>query len=236
MTQEGEFTPMTEQTTTLHHTETRRLPPLLLLLAALLGAAFLWLAHITTTPPVRALNEELLRRAAALREPALDAAMLVITRLGNPWVVAAVLVLLGLLLLWLRRWAAMLGVALAGGGALLLTEGLKFYYGRARPAVVPTPLDLGSYSFPSAHALGSMVGYGVLLIVGLWLARRLWQRWLLGVALPALILLIGASRVYFGVHFVTDVVAGFVVGLAWLLVSVGVVGWVEQWRARRVAG
>jgi undecaprenyl-diphosphatase len=225
---------MTEQLLSPHCTKQRTAP--LLLLAALFVAVFLWLASVTTTPQVVALNEALLRRVAALREPALDAAMLLFTRLGNPWMVAALLVLLGLVLLRLRRWLDMLGAALAGGGALLLTEGLKLYYARARPAVVASPLEIGSYSFPSAHALGSMVGYGVLLVVGLRLARRRWQRWLLGLTLPLLILLIGASRVYFGVHFVTDVLAGFCVGLAWLLVVSGGVCVFERWHTRRSSG
>jgi undecaprenyl-diphosphatase len=221
---------MTEQTISPRRTAARSLA--LLLLLALLVAAFLWLASVTTTAPVVAFNEELLRRVAALRMPALDAAMLLITRLGNPWVITVLLVVLGLLLLRLRRWLDMLGVALAGGGALLLTEGLKLYYARPRPAVVSSPLEISSYSFPSAHSLGSLVGYGVALVVGLRLARRRWQRWLLGLTLPLIVLLIGASRVYFGVHFVTDVLAGFVVGLAWLLVSFGGVWLFERRRAR----
>jgi undecaprenyl-diphosphatase len=224
---------MTEQTISPRRTAARSLA--LLLLLALLVAAFLWLASVTTTPPVVAFNEELLRRVAALRMPALDAVMLLITRLGNPWVVTVLLVVLGLLLLRLRRWLDMLGVALAGGGALLLTEGLKLYYARPRPAVVSSPLEISSYSFPSAHSLGSLVGYGVVLVVGLRLARRRWQRWLLGLTLPLLVLLIGASRVYFGVHFVTDALAGFVVGLAWLLVSFGGVWLFERRRARHAA-
>jgi undecaprenyl-diphosphatase len=227
-----EHTPSLRRAT---HYTARRSPAWLLLLAALLVAAFLGLASLTTMPQVVAFNEELLRRVATLRGPMLDAAMLLFTRLGNPWVVAALLVVLGLVLLRVRRWLDMLSVALAGGGALLLTEGLKLSYARARPAVVPSPLEISSYSFPSAHALGSLVGYGMLLVVGLQLARRGWQRWMLGVALPVLILLIGASRVYFGVHFVTDVLAGFLVGLAWLLVSVGGVRLFAQWRARRMA-
>jgi undecaprenyl-diphosphatase len=203
------------------------------LAAALLAAvAFVWLAHITTLPPVIAWNEAVLRTVAALRTPALDALLLLATRFGNPWLVAGLLGVLGLLLLLRRRWADLIGIATAGGGAWLLTEGLKHYYHRARPLVVSTPLEVSSYSFPSAHALGAMVGYGALLVVGLRLVRRTGLRWLLLIVLPPLIMLIGASRVYWGVHFVTDVLAGFLVGLAWLLVAVQVVWLVERSQAR----
>jgi undecaprenyl-diphosphatase len=172
---------------------------------------------------VVALNEALVRRVYMLRTPVLDAVMLLFTRAGNPWVVAGLLVTLALVLLWLRRWSDIVGVAVAGGGAWFLTETLKHYYQRARPALVPTPLEVSSSSFPSAHALGAMVGYGILLFVGWRVLRR---RWLLLVP-PGIIMLIGISRVYFGVHFLTDVLAGFLVGLAWLLVSARVVWMID---------
>ncbi len=213
----------------------RRLPLLVALVVALAALlAFFWLAHLTQAPEVEALNEELLRWVALLRTPLLDELMLLFTRIGYPWVIAVLLVGLGLLLLWYRRWLDVVGVALAGGGAWLLTEALKNYYQRPRPAVVASPLQESSYSFPSAHALGSMVGYGVLLFIGLRVVRRHWLRWLLVLVLVAIIFGIGASRVYFGVHFLTDVLAGFLMGLAWLLICASLIWFLEPYRAYRL--
>lgn len=194
-----------------------------LLVALLAGVVFLWLAQSTITPQTTTLDTALLHQAAALRTPLLNSFMLLVTRLGNPWFIAAIFVLLGCVLLFLRRWLETLSVALAGIGAWVLTESLKQYYQHPRPADVSTPLNVGdSFSFPSGHALGSLVGYGMLLFIGLRFVRASWQRALL-LVLPSIIVLIGASRVYWGVHTLTDVLAGFLVGLAWLLVAIGVV-------------
>lgn len=215
-----------------HQGSTVRRALLVVLLAVL---AFVWLAHLITTPQVAALDAEMVRRAAALRTPLLNVVLLGATRLGNPQVIAGLLAVLGLVLLRLRRKLELLSVALAGAGAWFLTEVLKQYYQRPRPALVPTLLETGSYSFPSAHALGALVGYGMLLFIGLRLARRRWQCWLLLLALPAATVLIGASRIYAGVHFPTDVLAGFLVGTAWLLLSAALVWAAEHTPASRTA-
>ncbi len=122
-----------------------------------------------------------------------------------------------LLVLW-RAERRVDATFLAGavGGITVLVAVLKSVYGRARPdlgTVIPLP---HSYSFPSGHAATAIVLYGAL---GLLLAERARSRlraaaWLLAAALVALA--IGASRILLNVHFVSDVLAGFAVGLAWL--------------------
>jgi undecaprenyl-diphosphatase len=113
--------------------------------------------------------------------------------------------------------ALFLGVAVAG--VLLLVPVLKVAYERARPDL-GSPIRLPhSYSFPSGHAATAVVLYGALAIL---LAERSHSRrraagWLAAAAAGALA--IGASRVLLNVHFVSDVVAGFAVGLAWLCCS-----------------
>ncbi len=109
-------------------------------------------------------------------------------------------------------------VVVAGIGALLLDPSVKALVGRLRPVVdVPVAAAPGS-SFPSGHALGSMVAYGALLLVFLPAVRR--RRRPLAIALVALVVLaVGATRVLLGVHFVSDVVAGWLLGAAWLGVT-----------------
>jgi undecaprenyl-diphosphatase len=114
-----------------------------------------------------------------------------------------------------RRGALLVIVTLAG--AWLLDTGLKLFFARARPEpfydYYPAP---SSYSFPSGHALFSVCFFGGLAVL---LTHRIHGRitqvtvWLVAVII---ILLIGSSRVYLGVHYPTDVVGGYAVGLAWV--------------------
>ena len=100
---------------------------------------------------------------------------------------------------------------LSMGGGLALNELLKFYFHRDRPS---TALFYQyGLSFPSGHAMMSMAYYGCLA----WLLTQRRPRWGLAAALIGFALLIGATRVYFHVHYPTDVVAGFCGGAAWLV-------------------
>ena len=119
-----------------------------------------------------------------------------------------------------RAWADALLVAMATAGALVLNPLFKEFFSRPRPALHDPDLTLRTFSFPSGHAMGSAAVYGALAIV---LVRRLrgtvWAPLVVAAAV-LVVLLIGASRVYLGAHYPTDVVAGWILGLAWLLVCV----------------
>jgi undecaprenyl-diphosphatase len=119
-----------------------------------------------------------------------------------------------------RAWADALLVAMATAGALIINPLFKEFFSRPRPAIHDPDLTLRTFSFPSGHAMGSAAVYGALATV---VARRLrgtpWASVVVAAAV-VLVLLIGASRVYLGAHFPTDVVAGWILGLAWLLVCV----------------
>ena len=129
---------------------------------------------------------------------------------------ASVVTVVAVALLWRgSRRADALFVAAAFVGINVLVPILKAVYERARPDLATVPLP-HSYSFPSGHAATAVVLYGAL---GVLLAERASSRlraagWLAGAVVLALA--IGASRVLLNVHFVSDVAAGFAVGLAWL--------------------
>ncbi|HEY2950200.1 MAG TPA: phosphatase PAP2 family protein [Micromonosporaceae bacterium] len=127
-----------------------------------------------------------------------------------------VVVVVGLLIRGQRRLAAYLIVT--GVGALMLDPSLKLIVGRLRPVVdVPVASAPGN-SFPSGHALGSTVTYGALLLIFLPIAsRRL--RWFAIAAFAAIVVLVGFTRVALGVHYVSDVLAGWLLGLGWLGVT-----------------
>jgi undecaprenyl-diphosphatase len=138
-----------------------------------------------------------------------------VTALGGTAVLTLlVAAVLGFLLIARRTHAAALVFGATVGGAVLSSL-LKTAYDRPRPDLVPHLSYVTSASFPSGHAMLSAVVY---LTLGALLSRLVPGRWakgyFLGVA-ALLALLVGASRVYLGVHYPTDVVAGWAAGVAW---------------------
>ena len=161
-------------------------------------------------------DEAILSWVATHRTPALDQAALEITALGNT-ATLAVLVLAVSTFLWLTRHrlsVLLLFTALAGGAALNFL--LKDVFARPRPSVVEWGTHVSTASFPSGHAMSAMIAYASVAYLG----GRLEPTWRMRVAtwsLAALLILaIGASRIYLGVHYPSDVLAGFVAGMAWL--------------------
>jgi membrane-associated phospholipid phosphatase len=117
-----------------------------------------------------------------------------------------------------RRWRLALYLLVAGAGVLTLDPVLKALVGRVRP-VVADPIAYGTgNSFPSGHALGSIVCYGALYLVFLPATSGRWRRGFT-VAIAALIVAIGASRLLLGVHFISDVLGGWALGITWLGVT-----------------
>jgi undecaprenyl-diphosphatase len=151
--------------------------------------------------------------------PAFEEAMRDITALGGFTVLTLVTVVATLAFLIHRRWAhatVMAGTALA---AQLCSSLLKSFYDRPRPDLVPHGVDVYSASFPSGHSMLSAATYLTLaaLIASLETKRRS-KVLVFGLAL-ILMAAIGFSRVYMGVHWPSDVLAGWCAGAAWALAA-----------------
>lgn len=135
---------------------------------------------------------------------------------GGPFLTLLTIAAAGFLLA-ARKWgmATFVVLAIAGGG--LAGNLLKWIFVRARPDLVPHLVSVDSASFPSAHAMNSAVTF---LTLGVLLSRtqkdRRLKAYLMGIAV-FLTLIVGFSRVYLGVHWPTDVVAGWAVGAAWAI-------------------
>lgn len=118
-----------------------------------------------------------------------------------------------------RKWGMAVFVVLAIAGGGLAGNLLKWIFVRARPDLVPHLVSVDSASFPSAHAMNSAVTF---LTLGVLLGRtqkdRRLKAYLMGIAI-FLTLLVGFSRVYLGVHWPTDVIAGWAVGAAWAILA-----------------
>lgn len=136
--------------------------------------------------------------------------------------------------LWLRKmYSAGTLVFAITVGASLSSVALKGYYHRPRPELVPHLTDVYTSSFPSGHAMLSTVVFLTLgTLLGRFTAEWRLRAYFLGIALT-LCLLVGVSRVYMGVHYPTDVLAGWVAGLVWGLICWLVTkelqrrGWIE---------
>ena len=153
--------------------------------------------------------------AAVLDSPPLLAFARGVTHLGDYAVLTAVVTAGALALLAARRWRVAAYFVVVGIGASLLSRTLKAIVGRARPVLEQTVATLpDSPSFPSGHALGAAAVYpALLLVVWPWLAGRVRR---LALTLTALVVVaVAASRVLLGVHYLSDVVAGAALGLAW---------------------
>ena len=139
--------------------------------------------------------------------------------------------------LWRRRhtWEPLAMMAVAFLGAAGLYDIVKPAVGRARP---PAGLQVGGpdtgNAFTSGHATQSIAFYGMLAVVLIvWWAPR--RRALIAIAAALVTLLIGASRLYLGVHWLTDVLGGYALGLAWLSFVMVIAPLVKDWMRRRRA-
>lgn len=165
--------------------------------------------------------------ADRIHSPAMTRAMRVISFLGSDEYLMVVPALVALVFSLYRhlQWHG-LRVLLISFTASLLNQYMKHYYARPRP-------DFGlqqvsGLSFPSGHAMIGGVFYGLIMYI-IWttVKSRIWRR-MLCLFFTLIILLVGFSRIYLKVHYATDVLAGYLVGLLWLLLSLYLLGHLEM--------
>jgi membrane-associated phospholipid phosphatase len=156
-------------------------------------------------------------------------AMKALSTLGSAPVYIAVFAAVVGWLLWRRLPRLALFVVVTVAGSSLLNQVVKVAVDRSRP-VLPDPVaHANGMSFPSGHAQSAVVAYSVLLLVFLPVLRGAWRP--TGVAVAVLMVLgIGFSRVALGVHYVSDVLAGYVLGAAWVLAMAAAF---NAWRVER---
>ena len=191
------------------------------------GLAGVVLAGLLAAVVLRLLAGPLLGLDAALAgavnavvapQPWLVAALSVVTVLGDTVTGAVVLVVLAaaLLLRGRRRLAAF--TAVSGLGALALGPAVKALVGRLRPVVETPVASAGGPSFPSGHTLAVTVWVGVLLLVVLPAVLERARRAVVGAG-AAVVVVVGLTRLGLGVHYLSDVVGGWLLGAAWLAVT-----------------
>ena len=138
-----------------------------------------------------------------------------VTWLGSGGVLWTIIGAATILLAIRKRWRLAVYLLVTGAGALVMDPVLKSLVGRLRP-VVPHPIAHGNgNSFPSGHSLGSIVCYGAVLLVFLPAVRGRW-RTVFSTVIVVLVALIGISRLLLGVHYLSDVVGAWALGITWL--------------------
>ncbi|HEV7425261.1 MAG TPA: phosphatase PAP2 family protein [Thermoanaerobaculia bacterium] len=156
------------------------------------------------------------------------------TIIGGPAGLAILLTIIAIILAIRRRWSWLIYLAVTAGGGALLNLELKRYFARARPIAAEMLRRANGYSFPSGHAMGSAVAFGALA----YLAFRAIKNWPAKAAVIAflytLVASIALSRVYLGVHWISDVLAGVTVGTVW--VTTTTVAYETLRRIRRLRG
>lgn len=165
-----------------------------------------------------------------LRLPARTTIITGITTIGNALQQTLITIFVVLLLALFKKWRTALwyGITVLMGAGVLNSL-VKLFFHRVRPDQIEHLIDQGGYSFPSGHSMGSMILFGGLLFVLVrFLKAKRWAhsalKWIVGILLALLILSIGLSRIYLGVHYPSDVVGGFSLGLSWLSLSIALFG------------
>lgn len=168
--------------------------------------------------------------AVALRHDGLVSALKLLSTIGSAVVYLPLFAAVAAWLVWWQRLPRLAAfVVVTTAGSTLLNALVKLAVDRARPVLDDPVAHAGGMSFPSGHAQSAMVAASVLLLVFLPLLRGAWRWVAVGVAV-AYVLAIGFARVTLGVHYVSDVLAGYVLGAAWVAAMIAAF---NAWRRER---
>ena len=161
--------------------------------------------------------------------PNLTRVMLALTWIGSPSLLLPGTAVIAAFLWWrrLHRDTVTFLIAMTGTGILIVV--LKLYFRRLRPDIPWALVDENSFSFPSGHSIVAVVLYGSLLVLGLLHLCTSWERLAVSVVMVVTVLGIGLSRIYLGIHYPSDVAAGYLVGCIWLATVT-----LAEWEVRRM--
>ena len=175
---------------------------------------FAWIAQNVSHDRTANFDLSVRMRIHQHASPGLTKAMIAISFLGGDGLtIAAIIAFVAFLYYRWRRAALWLGVTIAG--ALLLDLTLKYAFHRVRPTPFFVALP-DTYSFPSGHALFSFCFYGVLAGLLMGRIRSRVARLLIWLSATILVTAIGLSRIYLGVHYPSDVIAGYLAATLWV--------------------
>lgn len=199
--------------------------------AFLCAIAFLIIMGAVSDHDVLGFDTAMYSFARDLQSPALTFVLRIITELGGAIVIGIATVVLFFAIKNKRLSFAILGNIV---GVLIVNQVFKFLIQRPRPDEEYRLIEQGGYSFPSGHSMCSMAFYGFLVYLAFRYIKNAKVRIFATAGLGALVLLIGFSRIYLGVHYASDVVAGFLLSLAYLIFYISLVNFIN-YKTRQLA-
>ena len=141
------------------------------------------------------------------------------TKLSNPEVMIVIAIISILFYIKLiKNKKLSLGIILNLAGITIINQILKFIFRRERPTGYRL-IEMSGYSFPSGHAMASLAFYGLLIYITKRLVKNKHLKILLITLNIAIIILIGVSRIYLGVHYLSDVLTGYSISIIYLLIT-----------------
>lgn len=170
------------------------------------------------------------RLAEGIISPGQTQFMAFVSDFGDDYILIAVIGI-GIWLLHKRHGWDLFALFLAGGVGKVLQVFLKSLFHRSRPT--PQLVEAYGYSFPSGHAFSAVIVYGFLIYIIWKFIKSRAVRFALISALVLLVVLVGVSRVYLNVHWLTDVLAGFAAGFGWLVFSIMIAGTMREMVAKK---
>lgn len=185
----------------------------------LIGAAWLFGAiaeDVATSDRLTVLDVVLARWLREHARPELTRWMLLVTDLHSTIAVSCYAAVVAAALAWRRQWRRVVAVFVCVAGGLTLNVLMKLAFHRARPVLDEPLLTLTSYSFPSGHVAASTLMYGLVVAWVCTRTRRPLVRFAVSFAAAVAIALVAFTRMYLGVHYLSDVAAAFAEGVAWL--------------------
>jgi undecaprenyl-diphosphatase len=186
---------------------------------------------VVTGDPLTVVDREIAVWLHLHATPALTEAMKFLSLLGSWPVVTGICLFMALYFVRKRSRYRLLALMLTIPVGMLLNGMLKYAFHRSRPAWDDPILMIGSFGFPSGHAMSATLLYGFLAAFGVRKVQAWRWRVLAVLAAGLLIVLIGFSRLYLGVHYLSDVLAGMAAGSAWLALCLTAVGTLRRHRA-----
>jgi undecaprenyl-diphosphatase len=204
---------------------------LLIAAAALFGAIA---EDVVTGDRITVVDVDIARWLRRNATPELTAWMLIVTHLHSTAAVCLYGAVAAFCFAAYRQWRRLVTVVVCVAGGLGMNVLMKLAFRRERPVLEDPLLTLSTFSFPSGHVVGSTLVYG-LMVVWVFGRTRHWA-WRLLALLGGLaaVATVAFTRMYLGVHYLSDVVAGFAEGVAWLVLCLGALS--AFWRRRAVRG
>jgi undecaprenyl-diphosphatase len=170
--------------------------------------------------PLIAADLRIINLIQIFRHPILNKIMLFITYLGNWQIVLAGLIFVCFYLITAKRFYYLFTIIFSTGGAVIFGEAVKHIFARPRPVLINTLVAADGFSFPSGHMFIALAFYGLIAYFIFHRQKNSWIRFAAIFITALLVLSIGFSRVYLGVHWPSDVLASLVAGLALLAISI----------------